>query len=47
MTFVNDLLQQMPGLGHPKRKFLATLFVTILVLRGRVTFRNLSRYKLN
>ena len=44
MTFVNDILQQMPGLGQPQRKFLATLFVTILVLRGRVNFRNLSRY---
>jgi DDE superfamily endonuclease len=41
---VNDILKQMPGLGQPQRKFLATLFVTILVLRGRVTFRNLSRY---
>jgi hypothetical protein len=44
MTLVNDILQQMPGLSQPQRKFLATLFVTILVLRGRVTFRNLSRY---
>src|ERR1700741_749340 len=44
MTLVNDILKQMPGLGQPQRKFLATLFVTILVLRGRVTFRNLSRY---
>ena len=44
MTFVNDILKQMPGLGQPQRKFLATLFVTILVLRGRVNFRNLSRY---
>jgi hypothetical protein len=44
MTIVNDLLNQMPGLGQPQRKFLATLFVTILVLRGRVNFRNLSRY---
>jgi hypothetical protein len=44
MTIVNDILKQMPGLGHPQRKFLATLFVTILVLRGRVNFRNLSRY---
>ena len=44
MTIVHDILQQMPGLGQPQRKFLATLFVTILVLRGRVTFRNLSRY---
>src|SRR3954470_20563040 len=43
MTIVHDILQQMPGLGQPQRKFLATLFVTILVLRGRVNFRNLSR----
>ena len=44
MTIVYDILKQMPGLGQPQRKFLATLFVTILVLHGRVTFRNLSRY---
>ena len=44
MTIVNDILKQMPGLGQPQRKFLATLFVTILVLRGRVNFRHLSRY---
>ena len=41
---VKNILRQMPGLGQPQRKFLATLFVTILVLRGRVNFRNLSRY---
>jgi hypothetical protein len=44
MTMVHDILKHMPGLGQPQRKFLATLFVTILVLRGRVNFRNLSRY---
>jgi hypothetical protein len=44
MTIVQNILRQMPGLGQPQRKFLATLFVTILVLRGRVNFRNLSRY---
>src|SRR5215467_1798846 len=44
MTLVHDILKQMPGLGQPQRKFLATLFVTILVLRGRVNFRNLSLY---
>ena len=44
MTIVKNILKQMPGLGQPQRKFLATLFVTILVLRGRVNFRNLSRY---
>jgi hypothetical protein len=41
MTMVHDILKQMPGLGQLQRKFLAMLFVTILVLRGRVNFRNL------
>src|SRR5262249_25210882 len=44
MIMDENILRQMPGLGQPQRKFLATLFVTILVLRGRVNFRNLSRY---
>src|SRR5207247_8601274 len=44
MTIGHDILHQMPGLGRPQRKFLATLFVAILVLRGRVNFRNLRRY---
>ncbi len=44
MTIVNDILKQMPAVNQPRRKFLATLFATILALRGRVTFRNLSRY---
>src|SRR6266478_2154325 len=44
MTMVNDILKHMPALGQPQRQFLATLFVTILVRRGRVNFRNLSRY---
>ena len=44
MTIVYDILKQMPALGQPQRKFLATLFFTILVLRGRVNCRNLSRY---
>jgi hypothetical protein len=44
MTMVNDILQRMPGVGQPQRRFLAMLFSTILALRGRVNFRNLSRY---
>src|SRR6516165_6539304 len=44
MIIVHDILKQMPGLSPPQRKFLATLFVPILVLRGRVNVRNLSRY---
>jgi hypothetical protein len=34
----------MPAVSQPQRKFLETLFATILALRGRVNFRNLSRY---
>ena len=44
MTIVNDILKQMHTISQPQRKFLATLFATILALRGRVNFRNLSRY---
>jgi DDE superfamily endonuclease len=44
MTIVKDILQQMPALSQPQRKFLDTLFATILAVRGRVNFRNLSRY---
>jgi hypothetical protein len=44
MTIVTDILQQMPAVRQPQRKFLAVLFATILALRGRVTGRNLSRY---
>ena len=44
MTMVNDILQRMPGVGQPQRRFLAMLFTTILALRGRVNFRHLSRY---
>jgi len=43
MTIVNDILKQMPAVRQPQRKFLATVFATILALRGRVNFRNLSR----
>jgi DDE superfamily endonuclease len=44
MTIVTNILQQMPAVRRPQRKFLAVLFATILALRGRVTGRNLSRY---
>src|SRR5262249_24429518 len=44
MTIVSAILQQMPSVRQPQRKFLMVLFTTILALRGRVTGRNLSRY---
>jgi hypothetical protein len=44
MTIVSAILQQMPAVRQPQRRFLMVLFATILALRGRVTGRNLSRY---
>jgi DDE family transposase len=34
----------MPGLAKPQAKFIEVLISTILALRGRVNYRNLSRY---
>lgn len=44
MTIVKPILKQMPAVRQPQAKFLDMLWSTILVLRGHVTFRNLSRY---
>jgi hypothetical protein len=44
MTIVQAILKQRPAVRQPQRQFLATVFATILALRGRLTFRNLSRY---
>jgi hypothetical protein len=44
MTIVKDILKHMPGLAKPQAKFLTLLFATILARRGRMNFRNLSRY---
>ena len=34
----------MPGISQPQKKFLITLFSTILFVYGKVNFTNLSRY---
>jgi hypothetical protein len=44
MTVVTHILEQMPSINKPQRKFLLALFATILSVRGRVKFRNLARY---
>lgn len=44
VTIVNQILKQMPGLAKPQAKFIEVLTATILALRGRVNYRNLSRY---
>jgi hypothetical protein len=44
MTVVTQILDQMPAITKPRRKFLLALCATFLVVRGRVNFRNLARY---
>lgn len=44
MTEVNPILEQMKDVTKPQRKFLVALFATILTVRGKVNFFNLSRY---
>ena len=41
---MESILQQMPGISQPQKKFLITLFSTILLVYGKVNFTNLSRY---
>ena len=44
METVERILSQMSNISTPQRKFLVLLFSTIMMLRGRMNFRNLSRY---
>jgi hypothetical protein len=41
---MESILQHMPGLSQPQKKFLITLFSTIWLVYGKVNFTNLSRY---
>lgn len=43
MELAEKILHRLP-ITKPQRRFLLTLFTTILVVRGKVNFRNLSRY---
>lgn len=42
--FINNILGKMTGVAKPQKKFLVILFLTILLMRGKVNFRNMSRY---
>jgi hypothetical protein len=44
MNIIESILQQMPGISQPQKKFLVILFSTILLIYGKVNFTNLSRY---
>jgi len=42
--FITNILEKMPGVAKSQKKFLVILFLTILLMRGKVNFRNMSRY---
>jgi hypothetical protein len=44
MKLIQTILGKMSTISAPQRKFVSTLLTTIHLLRGRMTFRNLSRY---
>lgn len=44
MNLIETILQKMSSISTPQRKFMVTLLSTIHLLRGKMTFRNLSRY---
>lgn len=44
MTVVTQILDQMPSIAQPQRKFLSAFFATLLVVRGRANFLNLARH---
>ena len=43
MAIAEKILNQL-NISKPQKKFLMTLFTTILIARGKINFRNLSRY---
>ena len=44
METVKRILSQMSSISKPQQKFLLIVFSTIMIVRGRVNFRNMSRY---
>lgn len=44
MKLINTVLRKMSNISKPQRKFISILLTTMTLMRGRVTFRNLSRY---
>lgn len=44
MKYLNSILEQIGSITNVQKKFMITLFTTILTLRGKMTFTNMSRY---
>ena len=44
MEIIHTILKQMSNISKPQQKFVIVLLTTLMFLRGRGNFRNLSRY---
>lgn len=44
MNIVTEILEKMSRVKKPQKKFLMVLFTTILLIKGKVNYLNLSRY---
>jgi DDE superfamily endonuclease len=44
MNIVTEILEKMSSVRKPQKKFLMVLFTTILLIKGKVNYLNLSRY---
>jgi hypothetical protein len=44
MNLIETIVHKMSSISTPRRKFVITLLTTIQLVRGKMTFRNLSRY---
>ncbi len=44
MPLIDTILEKMSNIFKPQRKFIPVLLTAIMLMRGRVNFRNLSRY---
>jgi hypothetical protein len=44
MEIINTIMKQMSNISRPQQKFVFVLLSTLMLLRGRGNFRNLSRY---
>jgi hypothetical protein len=44
VELINKILEKMSNTFKPQRKFISVLLITIMLMRGNVNFRNMSRY---
>src|SRR5439155_2803501 len=44
MKIANEILEKMSNVSKPQKKFLIVLFTTILLIKSKVNYLNLSRY---